>query len=95
MEKVVTQYPEYVLEVPVDCILEALRVTMSTNTGKFVNMFYTQINGVTIGGPVSAIVMDIFGVVYIDPIATQAGAKDWKRYRDAIKENWDSQKVKE
>ena len=39
VEKVATQYPEHVLEVPLDCILEALRITMSTNTGKFGNMF--------------------------------------------------------
>ena len=98
VEKVVTQYPEHVLEVPLDCILEALRVTMLTNTGKFGNRFYTQINGVTIGGPESASVADMFGAVYIDPKAIQVGAKNWKRYRDDtsdIEENWDSQKVKE
>ena len=53
---------------------------MSTNTGKFGNRFYTQINEATIGGPESASVTDIFGVVYIDPRAIQAGAKNWKRY---------------
>ena len=45
VEKVVAQCPEHVLEVPLDCILEALRITMSTNTEKFGNRFYTQING--------------------------------------------------
>ena len=37
-------------------------------------------------------------IPYIDPKAIQAGAKNWKRYRDDtldIEENWDSQKVKE
>ena len=82
VEKVVTQYPEHVLEMPVDCILEALRITMWTNTGKPGNMFYTQINGATIGGTESASVTDIFGAKYTDPIAIQVGAKDIKRYRD-------------
>ena len=98
VEKVVAQYPEHVLEVPLDCTLEALRITMSTNTRKFGNRFFTQINGATIGGPESASVMDIFGAVYIDPKAIQAGSKNWKRYCDDtldIEENWDSQKVKE
>ena len=97
VKKVVTQYPEHVLEVPIDCILEALRITMSTSTGKFGNRFYTQINGATIGGPDSANVTDIFGAVYMDPKAIQVGEKDWKRYGDDtldIEENWDSQKVK-
>ena len=38
------------------------------------------------------------GAVYIDLKAIQAGAKNWKRYRDDIldiEEDWDSQKVKE
>ena len=91
VEKVVAQYPGHVVEVPLGCILEALRITMSTNTG-------TQINRATIGGPEPASVTDIFGAVYIDPKAIQAGVKNWKRYRDDtldIEENWDSQKVKE
>ena len=78
--------------------MEALRITMSTNTGKFGNRFFTQINGATIGRPESASVTDIFGVMYIDPKAIQVGAKNWKRYRDNtldIEEDWDSQKVKE
>ena len=75
VEKVVTQHPEHVLEVPLDCVLEALRITMSTNTGKFGNRFYTQINGATIGGPESASVTDIFDAVYIDPKGIQAEAK--------------------
>ena len=61
VEKVVAQYPEHVLEVPLECIFEALRITMSTITGKFG----------TIGGPESASVTDIFGAVYIDPKAIQ------------------------
>ena len=98
VEEVVAQYPEHVPEVPPDCIFEALRITMSTNTGKFENRFYTQINGATIGGPDSANVTDIFGAVYIDPKTIQVGAKNWKRYHDDtldIEEDWDSQKVKE
>ena len=70
---------------------------MSTNTGKFGNRFHTKINGETIGGPESESVTDIFGAMYIDPRAIQAGAKNCKRYRDDrldIGENWDSQKSK-
>ena len=56
------------LGVPIECVLETLEVTMSSNNGKFANNFFTQINGATIGGPESAIAPDIFGAVYIDPV---------------------------
>ena len=73
------------LGVPVECVLEALEITMSSNNGKFANNFFTQINGATIGGPESASVTDIFGAIYIDPVAKNGGPivpTDWKRYRD-------------
>ena len=57
------------LGVPVECVLEALEITMSTTNGKFVNNFFTPINGATIGGPESASVTDIFRAVYVDPVA--------------------------
>ena len=63
----------------------ALEITMSSNNGKFANNFFTQINGATIGGPESASVTDIFGAIYIDPVAKNGGPivpTDWKRYRD-------------
>ena len=70
---------------------------MSTNAGKFGNMFYTQINRETIGRPESASLNRYFWCG-VDPKAIQAGAKNWKRYRDDtldIEENWNSHKVKE
>ena len=53
------------------------------------NNFFIQTNGETIRGPESASVTDIFGVVYIDPVAEKGGPfapKDWRRYRD---DTWD------
>ena len=53
------------------------------------NNFLTHTNRATIGEPESASVTDIFGAVYIDPVAEKGGPfapKDWKRYRDDI---WD------
>ena len=38
-----------------------------------------------IGGPESASVTDIFGAVYVDPVAKRGGPfapTEWKRYRD-------------
>ena len=52
-----------------ECVLEALEITMSSNNGSFANNFFTQVNGATIGGPESPIVTDIFGALYIDPVA--------------------------
>ena len=59
------------LEVPVECILEALKITMTSNNGEFLKRHFTQINGATIGGPASASVTDIFGAVFIDPVAKE------------------------
>ena len=95
--KVVEENQRLDLGVPVECVLEALEITMSSNNGKFANIFFTQINGATIGGPESASVTDIFGAVYIDPVAKSGGPMvptDWKRYRDDtfnIEENTEDQ----
>ena len=51
--------------------------------------FFTQINAATIGAPKSASVTDIFGAVYVDPVAEEGGPfapAEWKRYRD---DTWD------
>ena len=56
---------------PVECILEALKITMTSNNGEFLKRHFTQINGATIGGPASASIMDIFGAVFIDPVAKE------------------------
>ena len=83
------------LEVPVECILETLKITMTSNNGEFLKRHFTQINGATIGGPASASATDIFGAVFIDPVPREGGPLfpvDWKQYRDDtwdIKENVD------
>ena len=89
VRKVIEENPQIDLEVPLECVLEALEITMSSNNGSFANNFFTQFNGATIGGPESASVTDIFGAVYIDPVAKNGGSfvpKDWKRYRN---DTWD------
>ena len=97
VRKVVEENQHLDLGVPVECVLEALEITMSSNNGKFANNFFTQINGATIGGPESASVTDIFGAVYIDPVAKSGGPivpTDWKRHRDDtfnIEENTEDQ----
>ena len=67
---------------------------MSSDNTKFGGRFFTQSNGATMGGgggggAESASVTDIFGAIFIDPVA-KAGApfipSDWKRYRD---DTWD------
>ena len=89
VKRVVEENPQNDLEIPIECVLEALEITMSSNNGSFANNFFTQVNGATIGGPESASVTDIFGAVYIDPVAKNGGPfvpKEWKRYRD---DTWD------
>ena len=58
---------------------------MSSNTCNFMNRYFTQIDGATIGGPESASVTDIFGAVFIDS-KIQGNIinenEDWERYRD-------------
>ena len=56
---------------PVECILEALKITMTSNNGEFFKRHFTQMNGATIWGPASASIMDIFGAVFIDPVAKE------------------------
>ena len=89
VKKVVEENPQIGLGVPIGCVMEALEITMSSNSGEFINNFFIQTNGATIGGPESASVTDIFGAVYIDPVAEKGGSfapKDWRRYRD---DTWD------
>ena len=70
----------------IECIQEALAITMSSNNGTFNGKFVTQINGATIGGPESASTTDIFGAIHIDTVAREGDGslipQDWKRYRD-------------
>ena len=99
VREVVEDNQQLDLGVPVECVLEPLEITMSSNNGKLGNNFFTQINGATIGGPESASVTDVFGAVYIDPVAKNGGPvvpTDWKRYRDDtfnIEEDVEEQKL--
>ena len=43
----------------------------ASNNGECLKRHFTQINGATIGGPASASVTDIFGAVFIDPVAKE------------------------
>ena len=52
VKRVVEENPQTDLEVPIECVLEALEITMSSNNGSFANNFFTQVNGATTGGPV-------------------------------------------
>ena len=63
---------------------------MTSNNGRITAQFFTQIDGVTIGGP-DSIITNIFGGKFIDPVAkrgmkTNAGEilkpLDWSSYRD-------------
>ena len=74
VKRVVEENPQIDLEVPIEFVLEALEITMSSNNGSFANNFFTQVNGATIEGPESASVTDIFGAVYIDLVAKNGGA---------------------
>ena len=89
IKRVLQTYPHIDLKVSNESIIEALEITMSSNNTKFEGRFFTQSNGATIGGPESASVTDIFGAIFIDPVAKTGGPfipSDWKRKRD---ETWD------
>ena len=49
-----------------ECILEAVSITMSSNSAHFSNRYFTQIDGATIGSPDSGSVTDIYGAIHID-----------------------------
>ena len=46
-----------------ECILEATEITMSSISVKFINRFFTQIDGATIGSPDSGSITDSFGAI--------------------------------
>ena len=48
-----------------ESILEAVDITMSSNSMKFIDRFFTQIDGATTGSQDSGSITDIFGAVYI------------------------------
>ena len=68
-----------------ECVLEALEITMSSNTTEFDTRFFTQIDGATIGSPDSGSITDIFGAIHIDKKyrkIIQLNRKTIRRYRD-------------
>ena len=68
VRKVLEENQQLDLGFPIECVLEALEITMSSNNGKFENNFYNQINGATTGRPESASVRGICGRAYMDPV---------------------------
>ena len=68
-----------------DCILEAIEVTMSSNSTQFDGRQFTQIDRATIGSPDSGFITDIYGAVHIDQVLIQQCPivpQNYKRYRD-------------
>ena len=68
-----------------ECILEAIRITMTRNNCSFLGKYYTQVDGATIGGPCSGSVTDIYGAEYIDRRIYQEcpySIEEYRRYRD-------------
>ena len=68
-----------------ECILEAIGITMTSNSTKFRKRFFTQIDGATIGSPDSGSVTDIFGAVFIDKKFMEECPRipdNYKWYRD-------------
>ena len=67
-----------------DCILEAIEITMSSNSTQFNRRLFTQIDGATIGSPDSGSIADIYGAVHIDQVLIQQCPivqQNYKRYR--------------
>ena len=76
-----TAHSREFVEVLVECILKALKIAMTSNNGEFLKRHFTPINGATTGSPASASIMDIFGAVFINPVAREGDPLipvDWK-----------------
>ena len=68
-----------------ECIPEAIEITMSSNSRRFNDRFFTQVDGATIGSPDSESVTDIFGAIHIDKKFIEESSRkpeNYKRYRD-------------
>ena len=69
----------------IQCIVEAVRLTMTSNNCSFLGRHFTQIDGATIGGPDAGSVTDLFGAIYIDKVIQEEcpfDVEEYKRYRD-------------
>ena len=70
---------------PIECIIEAVKLTMSCNQCEFQGEFFTQIDGATIGGADSGSITDIFGAYVIDAKIREEcpwSTETYMRYRD-------------
>ena len=68
-----------------DCILEAIEITMSSNSTQFDGRQFTQIDGATIGSPDSGSITDTYEAVHIDQVLIQQCPivpQNYKRYRN-------------
>ena len=65
-----------------ECILEAISMTMSSNSTKFNERFVTQIDGATIGSPDSGFITAIFSAIHIDKKFIKDCPKSLKATRD-------------
>ena len=68
-----------------ECVLEAVSITMSSNSAYFSNRYFTQIDGATIGSLDSFSVTDTYGAIHIDRKLTDKSPikpQNYKRYRD-------------
>ena len=72
-----------------ECILEAFEITivikLSSNSTRFNDRFFTQVDGSTTGSPDSGSATDIFGAIHIDKKFIKESPRkpeNYKRYRD-------------
>ena len=68
-----------------ECILEAIEITMSSNSTRFNSRLFTQVDGATIGSPDWGSITDIFGAIHIDKKIIEESSRkpeNYKRYRD-------------
>ncbi|XP_036344817.1 uncharacterized protein LOC118754057 [Rhagoletis pomonella] len=69
-------------------IINALKVTLKQNYFRFNNKIYKQINGLGIGNPTSAILMEVFMQTleekYMKNLLTNLGVKFYARYVDDV-----------
>ena len=67
------------------CMLDALAITMTSNTCKFMDRHFTQTDSATICRPELASLAEIYGAVFIDSKIDENVTNknvDWKRYKD-------------
>ncbi|XP_036325152.1 arp2/3 complex-activating protein rickA-like [Rhagoletis pomonella] len=69
-------------------IINALKVTLKQNYFRFNNKIYKQINGLGMGNPTSAILMEVFMQTleekYMENLSTNLGVKFYARYVDDV-----------